>query len=452
MGNNSESKIYISPVLVLIKFPVLNNETFFWSIPLPRLVMFQMMFTSKTTVYNRFFFYFVFKLMFLVVMFFILYFGTYMRRLPLESTRQAIPDELLSLVGKLQKVFSCGGWCSCEDRAASLAQKGGQIRGKEGAEAGEPWDLTMSNLGSTGSWKGSVSPAVFITQCCWTQGTHFVSELHCTERAVSLSPVGVFCTRYASVLQTFSAVTAALTHLCCWVSVQSLGFPGVASHENRSRVSVCVQGAVGSGSRSHGCTLVMACHEKEHVAECVSVKSRGVHTAAWTSWASLLGGMRHKCVSERGAGFGGTDWQGGWNRSFLEANTSFHFCLPVFCQEAFAVSRSWWLQPAVLKLSIHRLTVQCRRVIYLMCTYLLQSPSNRLPFPSSPHSVNLFTVFSTKAKSLMTSKMQYFQLKHFVRLSFKGYGQYWKRCHAVLFTVQSKIPECTESLWLLFCF
>lgn len=150
--------------------------------------------------------------MFLVVMFFILYFGTYMRRLPLESARQAIPDELLSLVGKLQKAFSCGGWCSCEDRAASLAQKGGQIRGKEGAEAGEPWDLTMSNLGSTGSWKGSVSPAVFITQCCWTQETHFVSELNCTEQTASLSPVGIFCTRYASVLQTFSAVTAALRH------------------------------------------------------------------------------------------------------------------------------------------------------------------------------------------------------------------------------------------------
>lgn len=31
--------------------------------------------------------------------------------------------------------------------------------------------------------------------------------------------------------------------------------------------------------------------------------------------------------------------------------------------------------------SIHRLTVQCRKIIYLMCTYLLQCPSNRLPFP-----------------------------------------------------------------------
>lgn len=261
--------------------------------------------------------------------------------------------------------------------------------------------------------EGSVSPAVFITQCCWTPETHFVSELDCTGETVALSPVGFFCTRYASVLQTFSITK---THLCCWGTVQSRGLPDVASHASRAAfLSVCRVLWV------CGVRLLLAwlhtCHglwrQGAHVAECVSVKSRGVHTAAWASWARLLGGRRYKRVSERGAGFGGADWQGGWNRSFLEANTSFHFCLPVFCQEAFAVSRSWWLQPAVLKLSIHRLTVQCSRAIYLMCTYLLQCPSNRLPFPSSSHSVNSFVVLSTKAKSLMTSKMQYFPLKHF---------------------------------------
>lgn len=73
-GITLESKIYIyiSPILVLIKFPVLSNETLFWSIPLPRLVMFQMTFNSKTAVYDRIFFFFFF----VVVMFFILYFGT----------------------------------------------------------------------------------------------------------------------------------------------------------------------------------------------------------------------------------------------------------------------------------------------------------------------------------------------------------------------------------------
>lgn len=99
-----------------------------------------------------------------------------------------------------------------EGRSCIPCSKRRAHRGKEGADAGEPWDLTVSNLGSTGSWKGSVSPAVFIIQCCCTQETHFVSELFCTEPTVSLSPLGVFCTRYASVLQTLSALTAALRH------------------------------------------------------------------------------------------------------------------------------------------------------------------------------------------------------------------------------------------------
>lgn len=152
--------------------------------------------------------------------------------------------------------------------------------------------------------------------------------------ALALSPVGFF-------IHTFAAGL-----LCrAWA-------PGIPSclilckHEQ----SFCLCRVLWVWALAHmGCTLGFS-WEGAHVAESGSVKSRGVHTAAWTSWASLLGGMRYKCVSERGAGFGGTDWQGGWNRSFLEANTSFHFCLPVFCQEAFAASRSWWLQPAVLKL------------------------------------------------------------------------------------------------------
>lgn len=136
------------------------------------------------------------------------------------------------------------------------------------------------------------------------------------------------------------------------VTVQSLCCrDSPVSHPLQTRaefLSVCREGAVALFTWLHTCHGLS--WEGAHVAKSVPVKSRGVHIAAWTSWASLLGGMRYKCVSERGAGFGGTDWQGGWNRSFLEANTSFHFCLPVFCQEAFAVSRSWWLQPAVLKL------------------------------------------------------------------------------------------------------
>lgn len=200
--------------------------------------------------------------------------------------------------------------------------------------------------GAQGAGKGSGSPAVFITQHCWTQETHFASDWIALKKQWPFHLWG-FYSRFTSVLHISVHWQQHWAHLCCWVTVQSLGsWDSLTAHPMQTHPKQSSHLCAGRSGLTWLHTLHGLSWGGAHVAQSVSVKSRGVRTAAWTSWASLLGGMRYKCVSERGAGFGGTDW----NRSFLEANTSFHFCLPVFCQEAFAVSRSWWLQPAVLKL------------------------------------------------------------------------------------------------------
>lgn len=136
-------------------------------------------------------------------------------------------------------------------------------RVRKGQTAGvSPGTFLWAVWGAQGARKGSVSPAVLITQCCWTQETRFISELNCTEETVALSPVGGFCTRYASVLQTCSALAAALGHTFAAglaAEPRLLGFPHVTtSPANTSRVSVCVQGAVGSPHMAaHSSWLVM---------------------------------------------------------------------------------------------------------------------------------------------------------------------------------------------------
>lgn len=228
-------------------------------------------------------------------------------------------------------------------------------RVRKGQTAGvSPGTLLWVIWGAQGAGEGSVSPAMFITQCCWAQEMRalLVSWIALKKRW-SFHLWGFFFTRYASVLQTFSTLTAALIHTFATGLLCRAWAPGIPSCHipRKHEQSFCLCRVLWVWALAH-----MAAHlsclimRRSSCGKSVSVKSRGVHTAACTSWASLLGGMRYKCVSERGVGFEGTDWQGGWNRSFLEANTSFHFCLPMFCQEAFAVSRSWWLQPAVLKL------------------------------------------------------------------------------------------------------
>ena len=133
----------------------------------------------------------------------------------------------------------------------------------------------------------------------------------------------------------------------CWAWAP--GNPQLASPANMSQVPLGLQSTMLAHSR--GCTFAVPYSwEGSHVAKHSAAKSRGVHTAARTAEQACL--EEQVQTRERKGGWirRQTDWQGGWNRSFLEANTSFCFCLPVFCQEAFAVSRSWWLQPAVLKL------------------------------------------------------------------------------------------------------
>lgn len=138
-------------------------------------------------------------------------------------------------------------------------------------------------------------------------------------------------------------------------------------------------------SHSHGCTFVMAYPwEGAHMAKSRTAKSRGVHTAAWTPWASVLGGMRYKCVSERGAGFGGrqTDRAAETDRSWKQTHRSASACLCSAKRHLQSLDHDG-CNLLCWNFSIHRLTVQCRKIIYLMCTYLLRCPSNCLPFPSS---------------------------------------------------------------------
>lgn len=138
-------------------------------------------------------------------------------------------------------------------------------------------------------------------------------------------------------------------------------------------------------SHSRGCTFVMAYPwEGAHVAKSRTAKSRGVHTAAWTSWASVLGGMRYKSVSERGAGFGGrhTDRAAETDRSWKQTHRSASACLCSAKRHLQSLDHDG-CNLLCWNFSIHRLTVQRRKIIYLMRTYLLQCPSNHRPSPSS---------------------------------------------------------------------
>lgn len=238
----------------------------------------------------------------------------------------------------------------------------------------------------------------------------FVSELNGTEETLALSPAGFFL---PDMLQ-FSKLavhwqqhwyTPLLLGYCAEPGL--LGFPHVTSHTNRSRVPVCVRSAVGLGSRSRGCTLVMAYHEKELMwlnlwvwgAEVFTQQPAHPEQACLEEWGTNVwakGGLDLEAQTDRTAE---TD------RSWKQTHRSTSACLCSAKRHLQSLDHDG-CNLLCWNFSIHRLTVQCRRIIYLMCTYLLQCPSNRLPFPSFLHSMNLFMVFSTKAKSLMTSKMQ----------------------------------------------
>lgn len=213
-----------------------------------------------------------------------------------------------------------------------------------------------------------------------------------------------------------------------------------------SRVPISVQGALGS----HGCTLFMACHEEEPMwlslwvwrAEVFAQQPEHPEQACLEEWGTNVwakGGLGLEAQTE-------TD------RSWKQTHRSTSACLCSAKRHLQSLDHDG-CNLLCWNFSIHRLTVQCRRVIYLMCTYHLQCPSNHLPFPSSLHSMNLFVGIFHWGKKSDDLQNAILSIKAFlVRLSFKGYGLNWKWCHAVLFAVQSKIPECTESLWLLFCF
>lgn len=181
MGNSSVSKniyIYLVSILVLTEFQVLNSEavTLFWSIRLFWFIMFQMLFSSQISVCSlnlkR-------KIKNSVILFFTLCFSTSMGRLTLTSTKQTVPDEVLSLTEKLQKVFSWG----TELRPFLTGQ-----RGSGGSSRSLGWTLRLHRAKprSTRSREGlgAVSPVMFITHILLGSGNEdFVSELNGTEES-----------------------------------------------------------------------------------------------------------------------------------------------------------------------------------------------------------------------------------------------------------------------------
>lgn len=292
-------------------------------------------------------------------------------------------------------------------------------RVRKGQTAGvSPGTLLWVIWGAQGAGKGSVSPAMFITQCCWAQEMRalLVSWI-ALKKHWPFHLWGYFFTRYASVLQTFSTLTAALIHTFATGLLCRAWAPGIPSchipREHEQSFCLCAE-CCGFGL---SLTWLHTCHalswEGAHVvnlwvwrAEVFTQQPAHPEQACLEEWGTNVwakGGLDLKAQTDRAAE---TD------RSWKQTHRSTSACLCSAKRHLQSLDHDG-CNLLCWNFSIHRLTVQCRRIIYLMCTYLLQCPSSHLPFPSSLHSMNLFMVFSTKAKSLMTSKMQYFQLKHF---------------------------------------
>lgn len=146
----------------------------------------------------------------------------------------------------------------------------------------------MSNLRSTGSWEGICEPSnVHHSMLLGSRNEGFVSELNCTQETLALSPVGLFFYQICFSSPDFQYIDSSTdTHLCYWVTVQSLGsWDSLMSHPTRTRaefLSVCRVLWVWALAHmaAHLSCLIM---RRSSCGKSVSVKSRGVHTAACTS-------------------------------------------------------------------------------------------------------------------------------------------------------------------------
>lgn len=171
----------------------------------------------------------------------------------------------------------------CWNRAEGQARKRpllGRALGLHRAKAG-------SAAGSTGSREGvgAVSPVMVITYMLLGSRTEdFVSELNCVEEHWPFHQWGFFYQILFSTPNFLSVDNSADSHLCRWGPCAEPGLlliPRFKSHTNTSKVSLDLQGTV--GSRSHGCTFLMAYpRERAPVGTSRAAESRGVPTAART--------------------------------------------------------------------------------------------------------------------------------------------------------------------------
>lgn len=95
----------------------------------------------------------------------------------------------------------------------------------------------------------------------------FVSELNCTEETLALSPVGFFDQIIFSTLNFPSVDNGTDTDFCCWGHHAEPGLlviPHFKSHTNTSKVSLDLQGTVGSSFLIHmAVCLSRLIHEQE---------------------------------------------------------------------------------------------------------------------------------------------------------------------------------------------